>query len=281
MELWADYLISEATYGPGRQLLHVLRHRITGQGVSEGRVADKMTLVSEIKDKIAYVTGHKTAGGWERGDRVRAFLLDGKPFVRIDDNRVAYDHLGFLPDVSGSPSPPPDGGSGEVSSELAKLRARHMREDIAESAGMLEAQRPPGLSAADILHEDMMRGGRGPEAGADGGPEGDARPGSDGDGAAGREPETGGSGPEDASEPAPSDAPGPEAEAEPEPAAEPSPDDAPEPETTEPEAEPEDEPDQMAAAEPEPTRQSRRQNRRQRLQPSQHQMTRPSRRLKT
>ena len=67
MEVWADYLISEATYGPGRQLLYVLRHRITSQGVSEGRVADKMTLVSEIKDKIAYVTGHKTTGGWERG----------------------------------------------------------------------------------------------------------------------------------------------------------------------------------------------------------------------
>ncbi|MCE2508226.1 MAG: hypothetical protein J4G04_02850, partial [Nitrosopumilaceae archaeon] len=245
MEVWADYLISEATYGPGRQLLYVLRHRITSQGVAEGQVADKMTLVSEIKDKTAYVTGHKTSGGWKRGDRVRAFLLDGKPFVRIDDNRVAYDHLGFLPEVSGSPSPPSGGGSGGASAALTKLRARHMHEDMTEPVGVLDARRPPGLSAADILHEDMSRGGRGPETGAGGGVEGAARPGSGSDGTAGEGPETEGSGPEYAAEPTPSDVPEPETaepniepevepDAEPKAAGEPAPGNVPEPETAEP-----------------------------------------------
>ena len=152
MDIWADYLISEASYGPGRQLLRVNRHKITEQGISEGTVTDKLTLVSDIKNKVTYVTGHKTSGGWKRGDRVEVFLLDGNPFVRVDNNRVAYDHLGSLPEMNEETSQQ-TGRVSKITSLLAKLRKKH----IVDEAGTPEMQTPPGLSAADILQEDMVR----------------------------------------------------------------------------------------------------------------------------
>ena len=59
MDIGADYIITEAGYGPGRQLSHALRHKVTGQGVEDGQIIDKLTLVSEIKDNARYVTAHK------------------------------------------------------------------------------------------------------------------------------------------------------------------------------------------------------------------------------
>ena len=131
MSRWPDFVISEATYGSGRQLRHVLRHKVTELGVSEGEVADKMTLVSDIKGKITYMTAHMVAGDWKTDGRVQAFLLNGRPFVRIDGNVVEYDNLGLLPEVSQDGSQDEGGQTpfqSASASLLTKLRERHIRE---------------------------------------------------------------------------------------------------------------------------------------------------------
>ena len=132
MDRWPDFVISEATYGPGRQLWHVLRHKVTELGVSEGEVTDKMAVVSDIKGKITYMTAHMAAGDWKTDGRVQAFLLSGRPFVRIDGNVVEYDNLGLLPEVGRDGSQNEDGGQMPFqcasASLLAKLRKRHMQE---------------------------------------------------------------------------------------------------------------------------------------------------------
>lgn len=134
MDRWPDFVISEATYGPGRQLRHALRHRVTELGVSEGEVADKMALVSDIKGKVTYMTAHMAAGDWKTDSRVQAFLLNGRPFVRIDGNVVEYDNLGLLPEVGGDGSSRDEDGGGQAPFQpasaflLARLRKRHIRE---------------------------------------------------------------------------------------------------------------------------------------------------------
>ena len=158
----ADFLVSEATYSLGRQLQHVLRHALTDQGVMEGQVVDKMTLASDIREKT-YVTAFGRPEGWQMGERLRTYMIDGRPFIRIDDNRVPYDNLGPLPEVNTIGSEPASAQGRHLppaKSALDELRERHMRDDTPEQSQnpeYMDYAEPPGLSASDILEDRKKR----------------------------------------------------------------------------------------------------------------------------
>ncbi|MYB29572.1 MAG: hypothetical protein F4Y18_00820, partial [Cenarchaeum sp. SB0663_bin_5] len=156
-----DFLVSEATYDLGRQLRYAMRHKITEQGVLDGHVVDKVTLASDIMKKKKYVTAFYTMNGWRRGKKIKAYRIDGKLFVRIDDNKVFYDNLGDLPEVRkvGFESSSIESSSMKSSNEspLSKLRKRQIENDRpAKDTKMLEAltyAEPPDISASDVLKD--------------------------------------------------------------------------------------------------------------------------------
>ena len=95
MKSKGDFLISKATYDANNQLLYALVHSSGDRNFERGQVIDKAALISDINNRVSFLTANIGAGRWNVSDRVRAFTIGGNVYLRVDDNRVEYDHLGY------------------------------------------------------------------------------------------------------------------------------------------------------------------------------------------
>jgi len=100
MVKWADYLISEVSYDDNHLIKSAKRHQEIDQTISEGTMVDRLTIASDIKNNLSYVTIQNSLSSWKKGKKIRAFRIKGEPYLRIDDNKVTLDNLGELPEVN-------------------------------------------------------------------------------------------------------------------------------------------------------------------------------------
>ena len=100
MDKWADYLISEVSYDANHLISVAIRHQDTDKGITKGTPVDRLTISSDIKNGISYITIYSGKNSWKQGHRIRTFSIDGEPFLRIDGNKVELDSLGDLPVVT-------------------------------------------------------------------------------------------------------------------------------------------------------------------------------------
>ena len=100
MDKWADYLISEVSYDAEHLISIAIRHQDTDQGITKGKPVDRLTISSDIKNGISYITIYSGKNSWKKGHKIQTFSIGGEPFLRIDGNKVKLDHLGDLPNVS-------------------------------------------------------------------------------------------------------------------------------------------------------------------------------------
>ena len=98
MVKWAEYLISEVRYSPDhKRILQVKQHKDLDGEVSEGEIVERGVVSSNIKKGTTYMTIHNgSSATWKRGDMVRAFIVDGDYYIRVDKNKVNLDNLGML-----------------------------------------------------------------------------------------------------------------------------------------------------------------------------------------
>lgn len=100
MDKWADYLISEVSYDAKHLISVAIRHQDTDKGITKGKPVDRLTVSSDIKNGISYITIYSGKNSWKKGHRIQTFSIGGEPFLRIDGNKVELDSLGDLPTVS-------------------------------------------------------------------------------------------------------------------------------------------------------------------------------------
>ena len=100
MDKWADYLISEVSYDAKHLISVAIRHQDTDKGITKGTPIDRLTISSDIKNGISYITIYSGKNSWKKGHRIRTFSIGGEPFLRIDGNKVELDSLGDLPVVT-------------------------------------------------------------------------------------------------------------------------------------------------------------------------------------
>ena len=100
MDKWADYLISEVSYDAKHLISIAIRHQDTPKGITTGVPVDRLTISSDIKNGISYITIYSGKNSWKKGHRIHTFSIGGDPFLRIDGNKVELDHLGDLPVVT-------------------------------------------------------------------------------------------------------------------------------------------------------------------------------------
>ncbi|KFM14816.1 hypothetical protein AAA799D11_01517 [Marine Group I thaumarchaeote SCGC AAA799-D11] len=100
MDKWADYLISEVSYDAKHLISVAIRHQDTEKGITKGTPVDRLTISSDIKNGISYLTIYSGKNSWKKGHRIQTFSIGGNPFLRIDGNKVELDYLGDLPTVS-------------------------------------------------------------------------------------------------------------------------------------------------------------------------------------
>ncbi|AFS83513.1 DUF3892 domain-containing protein [Candidatus Nitrosopumilus sediminis] len=97
---WADYLISEVSYDSEHLIIVATRHQDTDQGITKGQPIDRLTIASDIKNGLFYVTIYSGKNSWKKGHEIHTFSIDGSPYLRIDKNKVPMDYLGDLPESS-------------------------------------------------------------------------------------------------------------------------------------------------------------------------------------
>ena len=100
MDKWADYLISEVSYDANHLISVAVRHQDTDKGITKGTSVDRLTISSDIKNGLSYITIYSGKNSWKKGHRIHTFSIGGNPFLRIDRNKVELDHLGDLPVVT-------------------------------------------------------------------------------------------------------------------------------------------------------------------------------------
>ena len=61
---------------------------------------DRLTIASDIKNGITYITIYSGNKSWKKGQNIQTFFIDGIPYLRIDGNKVKLDNLGDLPNVT-------------------------------------------------------------------------------------------------------------------------------------------------------------------------------------
>ncbi len=59
-----------------------------------------MTIFSDIKNGLLYITIFSGKNSWKKGHKIQAFSIGGNPYLRIDGNKVKLDYLGDLPETS-------------------------------------------------------------------------------------------------------------------------------------------------------------------------------------
>ena len=102
MTKWADYLISEVNYDSEHLISAAIRHQDTPKGISRGKPIDRLTIASDIKNGLLYITIYSGKDSWKKGSKIQTFSLRGNPYLRIDNNKVSLDFLGDLPEISAS-----------------------------------------------------------------------------------------------------------------------------------------------------------------------------------
>ncbi|AJW69995.1 hypothetical protein [Nitrosopumilus adriaticus] len=96
MDEWADYLISEVSYDSEHLINVALRHQETKQGITKGKPVDRLTIASDIKNGLIYITIYSGKNSWKKGHKIQTFSIEGTPYLRIDGNKVKLDYLGDI-----------------------------------------------------------------------------------------------------------------------------------------------------------------------------------------
>ena len=99
MDKWADYLISEVSYDSEHLISFALRHQETEQGITKGKLIDRLTIASDIKNGLIYITIYSGKNSWKKGNKIHLFSIEGTPYLRIDGNKVKLDHFGDIQEL--------------------------------------------------------------------------------------------------------------------------------------------------------------------------------------
>jgi hypothetical protein len=100
MDKWADYLISRVSYDSDHLISVAIRHKETEQGITEGKPIDRLTIASDIKNGLLYITIYNGKNSWKKGHKIQTFSISGTPYLRIDGNKVKLDYLGDIQELS-------------------------------------------------------------------------------------------------------------------------------------------------------------------------------------
>ena len=102
MAKWADYLISEVSYGTNNLITKIKQHHDNGKTISQGEIIDRDTLTKNLGHGVKYMTVYSTLSRFKIGKNVKYFRAFEGHYVRVDNNKVNHDNLGDLPELGES-----------------------------------------------------------------------------------------------------------------------------------------------------------------------------------
>ncbi len=100
MTKWADYIISQATFGKNNRIENLKQHVDNGANIGVGEIVPRSTVIANIKKGKSYVTAYNGLSNMKKGETIRVHNVDSDFFLRIDKNKVGLDNLGPIPEIS-------------------------------------------------------------------------------------------------------------------------------------------------------------------------------------
>ena len=170
MDKWANYLISKVSYDRDHLIKDAIRHQDTGKGITKGTITDRLTIASDIKNGLTYITLYSSENSWKKGHKIETYSIDGYPYLRIDGNKVRLDFLGELPESpiieepepepKPSPKPEPQSPRGSLPKESAEELPQELDlapEPVTEelSPKPEEKATPEQLSRVELLEDQI------------------------------------------------------------------------------------------------------------------------------
>ena len=146
MRKWADYLISKVKYDKNHLISVAIRHKDTLNGITEGKPIDRLSISSDIKNGLVYITIYSGNNSWKKGNKIRTFSIDGFPYLRIDKNKAKLDYFGDLPE--------PDTEEEATPEQLAKLEQLEQQiQELESQPKSVSIPAPRGLLPKDTSEE--------------------------------------------------------------------------------------------------------------------------------
>ena len=100
MAKWADYVITEASYGENNTYAKLKQHVDNGKNIGVGEIVPRSTVIANIKKGKSYVTAFNGLTNMKKGQPIRVHMVDNDFFLRIDKNKVGLDNLGPISEIS-------------------------------------------------------------------------------------------------------------------------------------------------------------------------------------
>ena len=86
MAKWADYLISEVSYGTNNLITKIKQHHDNGKTISQGEIIDRDTLTNNLGHGAKYMTVYSSLSRFKIGKNVKYFRAFDGHYIRIDNN---------------------------------------------------------------------------------------------------------------------------------------------------------------------------------------------------
>ncbi|NLF88579.1 hypothetical protein GX563_07130 [Candidatus Bathyarchaeota archaeon] len=101
MQKWADYLISAVKTVTGSSTVEALEvHSDFGSMVCETAVVKRDDVIANLRRGVTYSTVFKTAmGKWRKGDDVHLVTINGKDYLRTNNELVPRDQFDEVPEL--------------------------------------------------------------------------------------------------------------------------------------------------------------------------------------
>lgn len=98
MSDWANYVITAVRYD-GARIEKVKRRREADGDLSSPIEVPREAVAQDLEFDVSYCTAIRDEnGGWERGDDVEAYELDGELFIKTEQGDNPADNLEGLPE---------------------------------------------------------------------------------------------------------------------------------------------------------------------------------------
>jgi hypothetical protein len=99
LAIWAFYLISCVKFDKEKKLIvKVGAHKDSEDGFGDLVFQKRDLIISNWKKGKSYMTLHlKPNGGFKQGDKIQVYTINGKEYIKVQEDDKEEDNLGEIP----------------------------------------------------------------------------------------------------------------------------------------------------------------------------------------
>ncbi len=101
MSKWADYCIYKVKYDIGHERITKVKiMKDEGEKLGETSIVSRENVIKKIDRGIRFITVYSESNSerWSKGEEVIVVIINGRRFIKTENNSTKVDNLGGLPE---------------------------------------------------------------------------------------------------------------------------------------------------------------------------------------